>query len=175
MVGHLVSNLEKEKATPISPYLFHLYNRNECLREGEIEELVVAKKYLEFGLCSEIVPDLVELYSDRRSLSPREQHKGSPSSQRKSTYRSPDEKSPVRNLDWRTISMGSFDFEEDPFRRVKEELEVLQGQYSKMEVGTREASKLLGDYKAGNIYKELKKLKQEDNSELKTYNTQLKL
>ena len=32
VVGHLVSNLEKEKASPISPYLFHFYYRNECLR-----------------------------------------------------------------------------------------------------------------------------------------------
>ena len=44
-----------------------------------------------------------------------------------------------------------------------------------MEAITREASKLLGDCKAGNICKELKKLKQEDNLELKAYNTQLKL
>ena len=156
-------NLEKGKAIPISPYLFHLYNRNECLRWREMEELVVAKKYLEFGISPKIIPDLVELDSDRGSLSPWEQQKGFPSSQRKSTYRSLDEKSPGRNPDWRTITMGSFNFEEDPFRKVKEELEVLQGQYSKMEAVTKEASELLGDCKAGNICKELKKLKQEDN------------
>ena len=67
--------------------------------------------------------------------------------------------------------MGSFDFEEDPFWWVKEEIELLEGQYSKMEAVMREASKLLGDCKAGNIIKELKKLKKEDNSELKTHNT----
>ena len=44
-----------------------------------------------------------------------------------------------------------------------------------MEAITREASKLLGDCKARNICKELKKLKYEDNSKLKAYNTQLKL
>ena len=44
-----------------------------------------------------------------------------------------------------------------------------------MEAVTREASKLLGDCKAGNIIKELKKLKKEDNSELKIHNTQLKV
>ena len=71
--------------------------------------------------------------------------------------------------------MGSFDFEEDPFQRVKEESKVLQGQYSKMEAATREASKLLGDCKAGNICNELKKLKQEGNTEVKAHNTQLKL
>ena len=48
-----MSNLEKGKATLISPYLFHLYNKNECLREKEIEELVIAKKYLEFGISTQ--------------------------------------------------------------------------------------------------------------------------
>ena len=37
VVGHLVSNIEKGKATPISPYLFHLYYRNECLRGEEMK------------------------------------------------------------------------------------------------------------------------------------------
>ena len=81
----------------------------------------------------------------------------------------------MHHPDWRAITIGSFDFEEDPFRQVKEEMELLEGQYSKMEAVTREASKLLGDCKAGNIIKELKKLKKEDNSELKTHNTQLKV
>ena len=62
--------------------------------------------------------------------------------------------------------MSSFDFEEDPFRWMKEEMELLEGQYSKMEAVTREVSKLLGNCKAGKIIKELKKLKQEDNLEL---------
>ena len=46
VVGKLVSNLEKRKSSPISSYFFHLYNKNECLQEEEIEELEVAKKYL---------------------------------------------------------------------------------------------------------------------------------
>ena len=81
----------------------------------------------------------------------------------------------MRHLDWQTIMMGSFDLKEDPFQQVKEELELLEGQYSKMEAVTREASKLFGDCKIENIFKELKKLKQEDNSELKAHNTQLKV
>ena len=31
LVGKLVFELEKEKPSPISPYLFHLYHRFECL------------------------------------------------------------------------------------------------------------------------------------------------
>ena len=117
---------------------------------------------------------MVEIDSETESLSPREQQRimeGSPSSWRKSSYRSLEGKMPVCHPDWRTITMGSFDFEEDPFWLVKEELELLEGQYSKMEAVMREAFKLLGDCKARNICKELKKLKQKDNSELKAHNT----
>ena len=64
---------------------------------------------------------------------------------------------------------------EDLFRWVKEEIEVLQGQYSKLEAVIKEVSKLLGDCKAGNICKELKKLKKEDKSVMQAYNTELKL
>ena len=71
VVGRLVSNLEKRKASPISPYLFHLYNRNECLRNGEMEELVVARKYLEFGVSPETIAhlDVVKLDFEWESIS----------------------------------------------------------------------------------------------------------
>ena len=62
IVGRLVSNLEKEKASLINPYLFHLYNRNECLQEEELQELEVAKECLEDGVGPEVdmQPDVVE-------------------------------------------------------------------------------------------------------------------
>ena len=43
IVEKLVFGLEKGKPSPISPYLFHLYNRFECLREEETTLLVAAK------------------------------------------------------------------------------------------------------------------------------------
>ena len=43
LVGKLVSGLEKVKPSSISPYLFHLYHRFECLREGEMEMLETAR------------------------------------------------------------------------------------------------------------------------------------
>ena len=72
VVGHLVPNLEKRKASSISLYLFNLYNKNECLKEEEIDELEVARKYLELGITVEAVvhPEVVEIESKRESLSP---------------------------------------------------------------------------------------------------------
>ena len=42
-----------------------------------------------------------------------------------------------------------------------------------MEIVIKEASKLLGDYKAGNICKELKKLKEKDTASLEAANMTL--
>ena len=74
IVGRLVANLEKRKPSLISPYLFHLYSRNECLKEEEIEELEIARKYLELGIILDAAghPDVVEIDSERESLSPRD-------------------------------------------------------------------------------------------------------
>ena len=71
--------------------------------------------------------------------------------------------------------MSSLDLNNDRFKRVQNELDQVQSRYSKMELVLKRATKLLGDYKARNITKEIQKLKEEDNSELKTYNTHLKL
>ena len=116
-------------------------------------------------------PDVVELGSDRGSLSPREQHKGSPSSWLKTTFKSPKEKEPIRNPDWK--DMTCLDLDDDPFQRVQDELDRVQSRYSKMEIVIKEASKLLGNGKVGNIPKELMKLKEKDTASLEASNIAL--
>ena len=69
--------------------------------------------------------------------------------------------------------MTSFDFEDNPFRRIQEEMDQLQRQYSKLEFVKKRASKLLGNCRPKNIVKELKKLKQQDMSTLEATNTTL--
>ena len=87
VVHRLVAHLEKGKPTPISPCLFHLYSRNECLKDEEIDEIEAARKYLELGISSEIVATPEEEGSERESPSPREQPQtiGTSSSRRLST------------------------------------------------------------------------------------------
>ena len=69
--------------------------------------------------------------------------------------------------------MSSLNLNEDPFWQVQDKLDQAQSQYSKMELVIKGASKLLGDYKAGNICKELKKLKEKDIASLEATNTTL--
>ena len=71
--------------------------------------------------------------------------------------------------------MSSLSLDDNPFRRVQNELDQVQSHYSKMELVVKGAIKLLGNCKAGIISKEIWKLKEEDSSELKAYNAQLKI
>ena len=69
-----------------------------------MDMLELAKYCLEYGVSleAEIQPDVVEIDSERELLSSAEQQKilrVSPGSQKKSTYRSPNGKSPVQNPD----------------------------------------------------------------------------
>ena len=59
---------------------------------------------------------------------------------------------------WKEVAMTSFNFEDNPFRRIREEIDQLQRQYSKLEYVTIGAYKLLGDCKLANLCKELDKI-----------------
>ena len=74
IVDKLVSELYKGKPTPISPYLFHFYSKYECLREEELQEIEVARECLELRVApeAETQPNVVELGSNRKLLSPSE-------------------------------------------------------------------------------------------------------
>ena len=118
VVDKLVSVLGKKKPTLVSPYLFHLYSKYECLRGEEIQQIEVARECLELGVVPEAKPepDVVAIDLDRGSLSPREQHKGFPSSWVKTTYKSLKRKSLVQNPDWK--DMSCLDLGDDPFQQV---------------------------------------------------------
>ena len=172
MVGHLVANLEKEKASPISFYLFHLYNRNECLRREEMKEVEVARECLEYGVEPDTPPDKEEARSEL--VGSEEKWKLlSRNSRMKYTFPSPKGKSPIRTPDWR--DMSTLDLNDKPFRQVQEELDRMQNRFPKIEVVIKGASKLLGDCKARNIMKELKKLKEKDTVSLEAANKKLQL
>ena len=102
VVDKLVFMLGKRKPTLVSPYMFHLYSKFKCLRKEEMQQLEVARECLELGVASEVDPDVVEIESDRGSLSPDAKQQisaSSPRSRIKTTFWSPKGKSPVRNLD----------------------------------------------------------------------------
>ena len=170
VVDKLVSVLSKRKPTPVSPYLFHLYYKSGCLRKEELQKMEVARECLEMGFAPEEEPDEEQDDSDRASLSPdvRRQSTPSPGKRMKTTLRSPRGKSPIRDL-------SCLDTPDDVFQRVQDDLYQVRSRYNKMEIVIRSATKLLGDCKAGNLSKEIRKLKEESGSGLKTQNEQLKL
>ena len=66
-------------------------------------------------------------------------------------------------------------FKGDPFWRVFNDLEEMRFQYTNLERITTRASKLLSDYKVGNIVKELKKLQEKDTKSLEKEVADLKV
>ena len=134
-------------------------------KDEEIEEIEAAWKYLELGISPEIVAAPEEEQLEQGSPSPRERFgtAGTSSSGRlKHTYRSPEGSPKFRSQEWRTMVTS----ESDPFWRVFDDLEQLRFQYNNLDTITTRASKLLGDYKVGNIKKELKKLQAVDTKPL---------
>ena len=103
-----------------------------------MDEIEVARKYLELGITPETVahPEVVEIELERESLSPAEQFwimEASLSGRRKWTYRSPEDKLPIRNPDWMSMVTSN----DDPFWCIFEELDQAHFQYSKLEMVTK--------------------------------------
>ena len=88
VINRLVSQLEKGKPSPISPFLFHLYSNNKCLRDEEIDEIEAARKYLGFGISSETVTISDEAESEQSSKTKPQPAGTSSSGRMRSTYRS---------------------------------------------------------------------------------------
>ena len=170
LVDKLVSVLGKRKPTPVSPYLLHLYYKSECIRKDEIQKMEVAKECLDMGFATEDKAEEEQDKSDRASLSPNACRQSSPSTGKrmKTTIRSPKGKSPGHDL-------SCLDTTDNPFQRVKDDLYQVQSRFNKMEIVIRSATKLLGDCKARNLSKEIRKLKEESDSRLKAQNDDLKV
>ena len=109
-----MGNLEKGKASPISPYLFHFYYRNECLSGEEMKEVEVARECLVYGIGVDTPPDEEDAGSESVGLE--ERRKLSPSGCMKFTFWSPKGKSPIRTPEWR--DMSALDLDGEPFMRV---------------------------------------------------------
>ena len=169
-VGRKISFRAGEgEALSHQPVSLHLYSNFECLREGEAFMLGIARMMLEFDVApeAEVQLDTKDEDSDWESLSFEEQQRlqmVSPGLRKKQTYRAINGKTPIQTPDWREVAMTSFNFEDNPFQRIQEEIDQLQCQYSKMEYLTKGACKLLGDYKPIDLCKELEKVVQKKDT-----------
>src|SRR5665811_1949224 len=176
IVAKLVSVLDSRKTTPLGPYLYHLYGYYGCLRKEEQERLAAAKDCLEFGVQEEEAdaePEEEE-ESDRASLSPKAKPQAVKSSPRlKTTFRGPKGKEPMRSPELKDLSF--LDLEDEPFQRLQLALDQVEIRYTKLETVVKGAARLLGDCKAENIGREIRKLKAKDHGALKTQIEKLKL
>jgi hypothetical protein len=177
LVSKQVSVLGSRKISPLGPYLYHLYGRYGCLREEEQAKLKAARECMELELSDEEQegePDEEE-ESDRGSLSPEVKPpvvEASPL-RMKTSFRAPKGKEPMRSPDLKDLSF--LDLDDEPFARMQVELDQVQSRYTKLETVVKGAARLLGDCKAENIGKEIRRLKSEDSATLKVQIEKLKL
>ena len=100
LVSRLVSALEKGKPSLTSPYLFHLFDKNECLRGEEMDTLEAAQIMLQFEVAPEAMAtsEPIDLDSERESLRSEEIWellKETLGAKRKKTYRAMEGKEPI--------------------------------------------------------------------------------
>jgi len=88
LVGKLVSVIEKGKPFLISSYLFHLYDKNKCFKEAEIDKLKISRSLSDFNIKSKEVTseELIELEESTKEAT-LEVQRTTMESRKKPTYR----------------------------------------------------------------------------------------
>lgn len=168
VVMHQVSIVEKRNPSCLSPYLYHLYYRNECLRGDEMEKIEVAIDCLVYGIGDDPAPDTEAESSEKGSARSEERRKASSASPRMTRTVQPPK---GRSTGFKDHSV--LDLAEEPFARLQYELDQTRHNYEYLEGVVKEVSMLLGDCKVSKISRELTKLKATDPAPVEAANRKL--
>ena len=142
-----------KKPSPLSPYILHLYHRNECINKVEEDALTIAEDEVAYKLGPEVEltkAEIEESLNDRAIPQP-PLAKPAPDSKKTAVPQPWDEACPGREPHWRDTNLCSFEYMETPFKWVREELTDLQNQYFRLEHITRGVSRALDNYGPWNI------------------------
>jgi hypothetical protein len=169
VVGRAIPNIGR-KPSYLSPFLLHLYRRYDCITADEEDQLVIAAEEVAYKVrpvvadsstsSDPIIPEAPP--SSPGSPPPMRAPSPAPSSRRPASPPPPPqqphpEAGPSRTSPWRNVDLSSWDFPENPFKRVHDELDELQTQYHRLEHITKGASVALGGCGPGNILREIAK------------------
>jgi hypothetical protein len=158
------------KPSYLSPFLLHLYMRYDCITADEEDLLTIATEEVTYKVrpviadsstsSDPIIPDAPP--SSPGSPPPIRIPFPSPSSRRPVSPPLPPqqphpEAKPSWEAPWRNVDLSSWDFPENPFKHVHDELDELQTQYHRLEHITKGASLALGSCGPGNILREIAK------------------
>ena len=158
------------------PFILHLYQHYECATIEEEDMLTIAKEEVVYKLqpvvadtstsSDHIIPEAPP--SSPGSPPPSFQMPNSPPPP--SPHHHPEAARPSQtqaNTPWRNVDLSAWDFPENPFKRMYDDLADLQTQYYRLEHITRGANQTLDDCGPGNILQELAKrvdLKEPDHA-----------
>ena len=175
LVGRALPHIG-QKPSCLSPFILHLYQHFNCITAEEEDLLTIVA----YEVTYKIQPE-VEDTGTKTSSDP-DIPEAPPSSPIPSLRRllSPPPPPPhpevglSREATWRDVDLSAWDFPENPFKRIHDELEDIQTQYYRLEHITRGANMAPDNCGPKNILRELaKRADRKELEQLKTENAQL--
>jgi hypothetical protein len=186
VVGRAIPNIGR-KPSYLSPFLLHLYRRYDCITADEEDMLVIAAEEVAYKVLPVVADSSTSndpIISEAPPSSP-----GSPPPMRVSSAASSSrrpvspppppqqpqpEAGPSQTSLWRNVDLSSWDFLENPFKIVHDELDELQTQYHRLEHITKGASVTLGGCGPKNILRKIaKRTNRKEMDQVKTDNAHL--
>ena len=157
------------KPSYLSPFIMHLYAHYGCTTVEEDDMLTIAAEEVAYKL-QPVVPDTSTSNDHAIPEAPPSSPENPPQSFRmpnspptpslRHRLQSPEAAGPIRtqaDAPWRNVDLSTWEFPENPFQRLYDDLADLQTQYYRLEHFTRGANAALNDCGPGNILRELAK------------------
>ena len=170
VVGRAILNIG-QKPSYLSPFLLHLYNNYDCITADEELLLTIAAEEVTYKVRPTVAdsstssdPILPDAPPSSPGSPPPQRAPPSPQSFRRPVCPPPpppqhphSAAGPSRESTWRNVDPSAWDFPENPFSGVHNELEELQTQYYRLEYITKWANLALGGCRPENILWEIAK------------------
>ena len=161
VVGWAIPHIGR-KPSYLSPFILHLYKHFECITMDEEDPLIIASEEVAYKLHPTVADSSTSSDAIIPEAPPSSPGSPPPSFRRPNSPPPPllhhhPEAGPSWDTTWRNVDLSAWDFPENPFKRIHDELEDLQTRYYRLEHITRGANQALVNCGPGNILRELAK------------------
>jgi hypothetical protein len=141
VVGRAIPHIGREPSY-LSPFLLHLYKHYDCITTDEEDLLTIAAEEVAYKIRPAVTDSSTSSDPIIPDAPPSSPGSPPPSSWRPNSPPPPPphphpEAGPSRDTMWRNVDLSAWDFPENPFKRVHDELEDLQTQYYRLEHMTK--------------------------------------
>ena len=167
VVAHAIPHIGRKPS--YLPFILHLYKHFDCIIADEEDMLTIASEEVAYKLHPAVADTSTSSDPIIPEAPPSSPGNLPPSFRRPYSPPPPPphhhpEIGPSQDTTWRNVDLSAWDFLENPFKWIHDELVDIQTQYYRLEHITRGANQTLDNYGPGNILWEL--VKRADRKEL---------